>query len=139
MRKLLLILSALLFTPFAEAEVLRHCLTVMDATAQTTSTNGSIVEFKSYDSEALSIVLNATNTAGSTPTLNSKIQSCRTKEASSCYDWYTFSECTTGTCRPVPIDIDKTSVNWFRYFRVVTTIAGTSTPTYDVKVELCYN
>lgn len=124
----------------AQAETLRNCLTLMNQTGQTASTNGTLIAFPAYNQKGMAAVLTATNTAGSSPTLDVVVQNCRTGTyaSASCKDWYTFVQCTTGTCFR-PVDVNKDNVNWFGYFRAATTIGGTSTPTYTVKVELCYN
>jgi hypothetical protein len=136
MKKALLLLALLIATP-CQAETLRKCTTLMDASAQTASTNGSVVEFLPFKVESMSAILTALNNSGTTPTLDAKIQSCRTTDPASCYDWYTFTGCTTGACKPSPVDVNRNNTNWFRFFRVVTTLGGTS-PNYNVKVELCY-
>lgn len=136
--KKILLFALLFLATTAQAETLRKCATLMNASAQTASTNGSVVEFLPFKVESMSAILTATNNSGTTPTLQAKIQSCRTTDPASCYDWYAFTTtCTTGSCKPAPVDVNRDNTNWFRFFRVVTTLGGTS-PNYNVQVELCY-
>jgi hypothetical protein len=139
MKKILFFLSSLflLTAPLAHAETLRRCTAIMDATGQAASTNGTLVEFQPFQVNHMSAVLTVVNASGTSPTIDAKIQSCRSADASTCYDWHVFDRCTTGTCKPAPVDFESNIVNWFRFFRVVTTLGGTS-PVYSVKVELCY-
>lgn len=111
----------------------------MDATNQAASTTGAITEFVTRNVSAMSLVATASNVSGTTPTLGIAIDSCRTKTGS-CKSWATFTQCATGSCWTdgfQPVDLDSTIVNWFKFFRVRTTLGGTS-PVYNVKVELCY-
>lgn len=133
---------ALLFAPLtSRAEVLDGCITLMDASAQAASTDGTIYPFKGYNLRSLSAIATAANLTGSTPTLNIVLQSCRTTDAASCSTRKTFDECTTGSCwtdGDQSYDFDINSEHIFPYVRAVTTITGTSSPTYDVSVELCF-
>lgn len=137
--KKILLLSLLLISTVAQADPLRNCLTLMDASSQNASTTASIVEFVTQKTTALTIVATANNVSGTSPTLDIAIDSCRTASGS-CKQWATISRCTTGSCWTdgfQPIDVDNTIVNWFKFFRAKTTLGGTS-PVYNVKVELCY-
>lgn len=141
-RILLLVLSALVLLTAcapAYAGTLRYCTTI-ETQSIVGSTTGSIVEFTPVNYSALSAVLTWTNTAGSSPTLDVKIQSCRTKATSSCQDWPTssqiFAQKTTSNGVEVA-DVNLTTVNSWRYFRAVSTVGGTSTPKYTYTVELC--
>lgn len=137
MKKLLLAFVLLLSTE-AHAQALRHCTTLLSSTNRTTDETGSIIQFQPQNVKALSAIATASNDSGTTPTLDLKIQSCRTKTGT-CVDWVSFSQCTTGSCYGDGIeivDINRDTVNWFPYFRVVSDLAGTS-PQYDYTVELC--
>lgn len=133
---------ALLFAPLtSSAEVLDGCLTLMSEAGQDSSTDGTIYKFKGYDLKSLSVIATAANTAGNSPTLDVVLQSCRTTAAASCSTRKTFDQCTTGDCwtdGDQSYDFDINSEHLFPYVRAVTTIGGTSTPTYDVTVELCF-
>ena len=137
--KKFLSLALLAFSTLAQAEPLQNCLTLMDATSQNTSTTGTIREFVTRNVSSMSIVATANNASGTTPTLDIAIDSCRTASGT-CKQWNTITQCTTGSCWTdgfLPIDINNVQVNWFKFFRVRTTLGGTS-PVYNVKVELCY-
>lgn len=137
--KKLLSLALLAFSTLAHAEPLQNCLTLMDATNQNASTTGTITEFVTRNVSSMSIVATANNVSGTTPTLDIAIDSCRLKSGT-CKSWNTITQCTTGSCWTdgfLPIDINNVEVNWFKFFRVRTTLGGTS-PVYNVKVELCY-
>lgn len=137
--KKLLFLALLGITSFAQADPLRNCLTLMDATNQATSTTGAITAFVTQKTTAMTLVATAANVSGTSPTLDIAIDSCKTA-STLCKPWQTFTQCTTGSCWTSgmqPIDLNNTTVNWFPYFRARTTLAGTS-PVYNVKIELCY-
>ena len=137
--KKLLILSLIALSSVVQAEPLQNCLTLMDATNQNSSTTGTITEFVTRNVSSMSIVATANNVSGTTPTLDIAIDSCRLKSGT-CKSWNTVTQCTTGSCWTdgfLPIDINNVQVNWFKFFRVRTTLGGTS-PVYNVKVELCY-
>lgn len=126
----------------AHADVLESCVTLMDATAQTSSTDGSIIDFRGHNLTGLSVIATAANTAGSTPTLDVTLESCRTTDTSTCSTRKTFDQCTTGSCwtdGDQSFDFDVNSEHIYPYLRAVTVIGGTSTPTYNVKVEVCFN
>lgn len=137
--KKILLLALLAFSSVAQADSLQNCLVLMNATGQSVSTTSAITEFVTRKVNALTMVATASNSAGTTPTLDIAIDSCRTATGS-CKAWGSFPQCTTGSCWVdgfLPIDTNATNVNWFKFFRVRTTLGGT-TPVYNVRVELCY-
>jgi hypothetical protein len=137
--KKILLLALLGLSTFAKAEPLQNCLVLMNGTGQNASTTGSIIPFVARNISAMSVVTTANNVSGTTPTLDIIIDSCRTS-AGTCKSWFVQSQCTTGSCWVDGFDVDdlnSTNVNWFQFFRVRTTLGGTS-PVYNVRVELCY-
>lgn len=143
MKRLLSILLAfLLFASDAHAGTLRRCLTLDAKTSQASSANGAIVEFAPVAFDSLSIIGTAANVSGTNPTMDLKVQSCRDSvDTTTCRDWQSFTQCTTGSCWTVGsqvIDINRETVNWFKYFRVVSTLGGTS-PVYNYAVEMCHD
>lgn len=124
----------------AFAGTLRNCTAIDTQSTAVGSTTGSIVEFLPQNYSALSAVLTWTNTAGSSPTLDMKLQTCRTKATTSCQDWPSstqlFAQKTTSSGVEVD-DINLAAVNNWKYFRAVSTVGGTSTPKYTYTVELC--
>lgn len=125
----------------ADAKVVHKCQVLMSATGQTSSTNGTITEILDHSASSFTVVAVATNNSGTTPTLDAKVQSCRTSSSSSCADLASFDQCTTGACYGGDslqnIDLASDSVNVFPFFRAVTTLGGTS-PNYNVTIYLCY-
>lgn len=138
MKKLFLFLSLLAFAVPSEAQTLRKCLTIDSQTNQTASTNGSIVEFTAQNYRAVSFIATTNNDSGSSPTLDLTVQTCRTTTTSSCKNLVTFTQATTGSSVEVA-DMNRDTVNWFKYFRGVGTIGGTSSPQYDYTIELCFD
>ncbi len=133
------LLLLLLCVNSAEAQTLRTCTTLDTRTAQTASVNGPIVKYNPSNYKAVSFVATATNAAGTLPTLDLVVQSCRTATAS-CKNLVTFSQCTTTPCWTDGFqvaDMNRDTVNWFNYFRVVSTIGGSASPTYTYEVQIC--
>lgn len=140
MKRIFFLMLALSFlTAPAYAGTLRYCTTI-ETQAIVGSTTGSIVEFTPQNYKSLSAVLTWANTAGTNPTLDVKIQSCRTKTTTSCQDWPSstqlFAQKTSSSGVEVE-DINLTTVNNWKYFRAVSTVGGTSTPKYTYTIELC--
>lgn len=134
-----LIASILLVASVAQAETLDTCVTLTDLTNQTSTVSGSVTILPAMP-KRLTLFATADNNSGTSPTMDLKVQTCKTSSSSSCVDLASFDQCTTGSCWTDTfqgIDLASDSYNWFRYFRTVTTLGGTS-PNYDVKVELCY-
>ena len=141
--KYLLILATLL-VPSAQAEVLYRKLTLMSATSQNASTNGSVVTFSENGMPSkltgASCRVVASNVSGTTPTADIVVQTCTDTTATNCDTICTFPRClssakacwTDGTAT-----IDLGQQNVYPYFRAVTTLGGT-TPVYNVTVEIRY-
>lgn len=126
----------LLFVLLLTGATLDRSYTIDSQTA-VGSTTGAVVAFPPAQYSGLTAVLTWANTAGVSPTLNVKIQTCRTTSTSSCVDWpagQIFAQKSTGS-GVESIDISP-AVNSWRYFRAVSTVAGTSSPTYTYTVEL---
>lgn len=142
MKRLLnLLLVLLVLVADAQAGTLRRCKELESKTNQASSANGSVIEFEPVNYQALSLVATANNVSGSSPTLDLKVQSCRTTAASSCRDLQSFDQCTTGSCWTVGsqvVDMNQATVNWFKYMRVVATLGGSS-PVYTYTVEVCHD
>lgn len=123
----------------AKAETLNNCFTLSDITDRTTSLSDTVAILPNLP-KRITLFATADNDSGTTPTLDLKVQTCKTSSSSSCTDLASFDQCTTGSCWSDTfqgIDLSADSYNWFRYFRTVATIGGT-TPVYDYKVEICY-
>lgn len=138
MKRIILLALALLTLT---AWVSSRSLVLMDASGQTTTTTGTIFTFDSTAKPApdsgLACRLTTDNNSGTSPTLNAKIQTCRTPLAADCEDLCVFTERTTETSGGQTIWLDKSAYGAFSYFRGISTLAGTN-PNYDVKIELVY-
>lgn len=128
------------------ADVVSNCVTLLNNAALTASSNETVYNIAEFNREALkaqafTAIATASNNSGTSPTLDLKIQTCETATTTTCADTpMVFSQCTTGSCYSTGserIDINQTSVNVFPFFRVVSTLAGTS-PNYNVVVKICY-
>jgi hypothetical protein len=144
---LLACLIVFLTTEETRADILSKCITLMSATGQTASTNGSIMELPDTDPNAKNAVAfmglsTAVHNSGSATTLDVKIQTCTSASSATCSDTpIVFDQCGVSTCYTTGsqrIDLNKTSVNLQPFFRAVTTAGGAS-PNYDVTVKLCYH
>ncbi len=112
-------------------------VSALAAAARRTSTlTGTAFDALSYEAEAL-IVLNASAaTAGTTPTLDVKLQHSDTTTAGDFVDTgYAFAQVTdvSGTAGVQTLKVNISDLK--RYLRVIGTIAGTNTPTFDFSVE----
>lgn len=137
MRKLLLSLFLLLgVVAPAQGQLLQYCFTV-DSQATVGSTTGSIVEPPTEHAKFIAGHLTWANDAGSTPTLDAKIQHCKTESTSTCEDLITFTQATTGSGVETKVQNNTTFAHW-PYLRAVSTVGGTSSPTYTYTVQLCY-
>lgn len=125
------LLLCVVFAPLASAETMQNTTVLMSGT-QTASTNGTVYpkQVKKWAAR-----LTWANTAGTNPTLDVKIQHCPTATTTTCDDVESFGQKTT-TSGKETIHLDSDSFNPFPYWRAVSTIGGTDTPTYTVKVEL---
>lgn len=134
------VIVALLLADVVLADVVGKCVTLASDSAIAATATGSIYNIP-QSAKAITAVAVASNTSGTTPTLDVKVQSCRTETTSTCADAFTFDQCTTGSCYGGDtiqyIDLNQSSSNVFPYFRAVATLAGTS-PVYDYSVMLCY-
>lgn len=141
MKRIVLLALLLLLSSSVQAQTLRNC-TIIDDKTTSGSATGAIVEFKPQNYRARSAVITWANTAGTTPTLDVELQSCRTTQTSSCQDWPTSSQIFTqktgslGTGVQV-VDINAATVNNWKYFRAVSVVGGTASPLYTYRVELC--
>lgn len=136
---LLLLLAATSLANLAEAQTLRTCTTLDTRTNQTSSVTGAIVKYNPSNYKAVSFVATASNSAGTLPTLDLVVQSCRTSTGT-CKDLVTFSQCTTSPCWTDGFqvaDMNRVTTNWFNYFRVESTIGGSASPTYTYQVQIC--
>lgn len=133
-----LVILSLFICSAAQSETLDHCVTLLEDATHDTSETGSIVRLPVFNPQSISGVSTVSNSSGSTPTLDVTIQSCRTSTGP-CSDRMTFTQCTTGDCNTVGFETFDLapSQNWYKYFRAVTVLGGTS-PVYDAKVEVCY-
>jgi hypothetical protein len=144
MRRSKIILGALLsllVTTSAEAGFLEKCDTIYDVDAVTATASSSVYEIDIRDrglpfNKPVTAVLVATVNSGTTPTLDTVLQSCETTTTSTCSDIVTFTQCTTGTCREL-INLNQSNVNIWPRLRAVNTLGGTS-PNIDIQVRLCY-
>jgi len=141
MKQILLSLMLLIALPcVATAQTLRTCTTLDTRTNQTSSVTGPIVQYAPSNYKAVSFVATASNSAGTLPTLDLVVESCRTSSGT-CKPLVVFTQCTTTPCWTdgfIVADMNRATTNWFRYFRVASTIAGGGgTPTYSYNVEIC--
>lgn len=118
---------------------LAHAVGVLLAGSATrTSTyTGSAVDLLAYEGQA-KIILNAgAATAGSSPTLDVKIQHSDTTTSGDFADvsGAAFTQVTdvSGTAGVQTLDVNVSALK--RYLRVIGTIGGTSTPTFSFGVE----
>lgn len=136
------LLATLLLASQALAHPLKYCVTLDSRTNQTSSVTGNIVEFKPQNIRALSLISTSNYDSGTTSTLDLKVQTCRTAAGGGCIDFASFTQCTTTACGGGDgvevIDANMDTVNFFKYLRVVSTLAGTS-PQYDYTVEACFD
>lgn len=106
------------------------------ACAERTSTlTGSGVEIRDFDGVAQVILMSSAATAGTTPTLNVKLQECDTVGGSyTDVAGATFSEVTDAAdaCQMIAIKPGELKP----FIKVIGTIAGTSTPTFQFGVVL---
>lgn len=112
-------------------------LALAAAARRTTTLTGSATDVLSYEGEAL-IVLNASAaTAGTNPTLDVKLQHSDTTTSGDFTDvaGATFTQVTdvSGTAGVQTLKLNVSDLK--RYLRVIGTIGGTDTPTFDFSVE----
>ena len=141
LKRVLFILPLLLFAVTSEAQTLRYCQTLLTSSNRTTDETGAIAEFKPQNYRAVSFIATASNDSGTTPTLDLTVQTCRSTTTSTCMDFVNFSQCTTTPCYTDGVqvaDLNRDTVNFFKYFRVVSDLGGTS-PQYDYTVEMCHD
>lgn len=106
-------------------------LNLQAAASITGNGNGTGVDLKDYAGQ-IAVVLDAGNTAGTTPTLDVKIQDSA--------DNSSFADVTSGAFTQVTTvaSVQKMVLNkdqLRRYIRVVKTIGGTSSPAYVLSVK----
>lgn len=126
----------------ARAETATSSLSLMTVTAGSESATGDVKFASSTRDVAIqSFACRATATpvSGTLPTLDLKIQTCRTTDPTSCVDLCNFTQCTTGTCftsgTEVLFNLYPQPV--YPFFRAVASFGGT-TPVYSYQVFLDY-
>lgn len=102
---------------------------------RTSTLTGSGVDLQSYDGYAQVILQSSAATAGTTPTLNVKLQD----SADNSTDWTDITGAVFAEVDDTPDSTQMIQVNVSavrRYVRVVGTIAGTDTPTFGFGVAM---
>lgn len=146
MRNLILfIFLGVFFSSTVDAQTLRNCRTIETGTNVTATQTGTITnQGEPGVYKAMTAIATLNNDSGTAPTADLVLQSCRTT-GGTCKDLIAFDQFTTNAvgfdgagALSQRIDVNRATVNWFKYFRVVSTLGGTS-PQYDWTVELCYD
>ena len=106
----------------------------LSANAQSTSTRtGTGIDIQQYDGLAKIILMSGAASAGTTPTLDVKIQESDAQGSGFAdLTGATFTQVTDAADSTEMIQIDVSSTK--RYIRVIGTIGGTATPTFDFGV-----
>lgn len=131
-----------LFPGISAAAIVDNCVTLFEDATTTVTANGDIVALP-RNARSFKFVSTATNNSGSTPTLDVKIQHCRSAtDTATCTDTpISFTQCTTGACYGGDSvenkDVSETLVHFHPFVRVVATVGGTSSPSYELIVEVC--
>lgn len=107
-------------------------LTLLKAQSATATANGTGVDISSYVGNILVILNAAAATAGSSPTLDVKIQDSADNSSFADVSGYTFTQVTNAdSLQGLSID----TRNLRKYIRVVITIGGTSSPAFPVAIS----
>lgn len=105
----------------------------IDPVATVTSTStGSGIDVRDYVGRIAVILDSGAASAGTSPTLNVKIQSSADNSTFADISGATFTQVTDAAAsfQQIAIDVDSTA----RYIRAVGTVGGTSTPTFTYSV-----
>ena len=107
----------------------------LDGSAQVTSTsNGSGVDIRDYVGLAMVILDAGAATAGTSPTLDVKLQESSDDSTYSDISGATFTQVTDSAASHQTLRLDLKPLK--RYIRVVATVGGTSTPTFAYGVTM---
>lgn len=138
-----LFLLGILASESSAGVILRECKTYYSANP-TASVNSSIFTISAANPQVITAKLYSSYNSGTNATLDVKIQSCDKNDSTAgapiCSDQITFDRCTTSTCGGGDglqnVDLNSMVAHTDRYFRVVSTLGGTS-PNYNVRVDIC--
>jgi hypothetical protein len=138
MRKIVLL--ALILVSLT-AGVYYQSLTLLSLTGQTTTVTGSILgfdpNFRPGMHSGLACRLTTKNNSGTLPTLDAKIQTCKTAAGADCEDLCVFTQRTTQTSGGETIWLDKDIYGAYGFHRGISALGGTN-PNYDVTIELVH-
>jgi len=108
------------------------------ADERTSTLTGTGIDVQDYEGIALIVLNSGAASAGTNPTLNVKLQESSDDGDADAYadvSGATFTE-VTGVAGTAGVQVLKVNVSDLeRYIRVIGTIGGTSTPTFDFSVE----
>lgn len=113
-----------------------YSLILANPVPRTSTLTGTAIDLQDYDGVGLFILNASAATAGTTPTLDCKLQHCDTSGGTYAdITGATFTQ-VTGVAGTAGVQIKKLNVaNLKRYVKLIGTIAGTSTPTFDFAAE----
>lgn len=132
---LALVLSVVLLSQSAYA-VSSETKTLYSNASFTSTANGSSVCLPRLSDDFV-FYLKAINGAGSSPTLDVKVQHSDDESNWVDLDGMSFTQATSGTSTQFK-QLNSAAVHVLRCVRVVATIGGTSSPSYDVTVKAHY-
>lgn len=107
--------------------------TLLKAQSVTATANGTGVDIQGYVGILVATAMISAATAGSSPTMDVKIQDSADNSSFSDVTGYTFTQ-VTSTDSLQSLSIDTRAVR--RYVRVVVTIGGTSSPAFPMAISL---
>ena len=136
--KRIALLVGLLACSVVHAETLFRSATLIDKSNITAATTtGTVMQLQNTQKRwAARLVWN--NDAGTNPTLDVKVQHCPTATTTTCDDLFSFTQ-KEGSSGKETVHIDPNTVALFPYLRVIGSIGGTDTPTYDFSVVVYYH
>ncbi len=112
-------------------------LSLAESDQRTSTLTGSAVDIQDYEGVALAVLNSGAASAGTTPTLDVKVQHSDTTTSGDFADvtGATFTQ-VTEVAGTAGVQVLKLNVsNLKRYIRVIGTIGGTATPTFDFGVD----
>lgn len=109
-----------------------NVLELLVSAVRTSSANGTGVDLQGYQGKLKVILDTAQASAGTTPTLDVKIQDSADNSDFTDVSGLTFTQVTDSADLLEAIAVDTRAVR--RYIRAVATIAGTDTPTFNSAV-----
>ena len=129
----ILMLLGFLLGTLAHAVSGEKKILLVDATLAVTTTGSTVCLPRMSDDFVF--YLKAVNLAGSSPTLDVKIQ--HSDDESTWIDLDTFTQATTGTSTQLKMQ-NSASVHVLRCIRAVATLGGTASPSYNTTIHALY-